>query len=223
MLLRWLGAGFFMAGAASLRAERQNQAPGPLPAGRSIYRLEGEVLINGTRANEATLISADSHIQTGPDSQVIFAVGQDAFILRPQSELQLSGHDGLIVRGLRILTGGLLSVFGKREHQIQTSYATIGIRGTGIYVEANTDHSYVCTCYGEVQITAVGAPEQSETIHSRHHDAPRYIAGDGSQRIQPAPMINHTDDELALVESLVDRSPPFNFTTPGRPGSIGGY
>lgn len=224
LLLRWLGAGFFMLGAtSSVRAESLGKTPGALPPGRSIYRLQGVVLVNGQTAVESTPIGASDRIQTGLDSQVVFAVGQDAFILRPQSELRLSSDDGLIVKGLRILTGGLLSVFGRREHQVQTAHATIGIRGTGLYVEESVERSYVCTCYGQVQITAQGAPEQNENIISRHHDAPRYIAADGAARIQPAPVIDHTDAELALIEALVGRTPPFSFTMPGRSGDGGRY
>lgn len=223
-LLRWLGAGFFMLGAGpAARAGTLGDTPGPLPPGRSIYRIDGDVRVNGQTAGQHTLIGANDRIQTGPDSQVIFAVGQDAFILRQQAELHLSGGDGLIVHGLRVVTGALLSVFGKREHEVQTAYATIGIRGTGIYVEAEAERSYVCTCYGRVQITAAGAPEQTENIVSAHHDAPRYIGGEGAQRIQPAPLKNHTDEELALVEALVGRTTPFSFTMPGRRGGGGIY
>lgn len=223
-LLRWLGAGFFMLGAApAARAGALGDTPRPLPPGRSIYRIEGDILVNGQAADQHTLIGANDRIRTGPDSHVIFAVGQDAFILRQQSELHLTGRDGLIVHGLRIVTGALLSVFGKREHEVQTTYATIGIRGTGVYVEAEAERSYVCTCYGRTQITAEGAPEQTEHIVSVHHDAPRYIGGEGAQRIQPAPLKNHTDAELALIEALVDRVTPFSFTMPGRQGGGGNY
>ena len=55
---------------------------------------------------------------------------------------------------LRLLTGSLLSVFGERGANqalsVNTSTATIGIRGTGIYMEAEPDLTYLCTCYGTV-------------------------------------------------------------------------
>ena len=46
---------------------------------------------------------------------------------------------------------------------------------------------------------------------STHHDAPRYVYAQekNGQRIVPAPLINHTDQELALIEALVGREPPF--------------
>ncbi len=47
-----------------------------------------------------------------------------------------------------------------------------------------------------------------------HHDAPRYILADAptGEKIKSAPVINHTDEELELIESLVGRSVPFAFT-----------
>lgn len=219
-LLQRLGSGFFLLGAAPALAL---DIPGPLPPSRSIYRLQGEVLVNGRNAGPDTPISADDRLQTGPGSQVVFVVGQDAFLLRERADLQLSSAGELAVHGLRLLTGALLSVFGQRRHEIQTLHATIGIRGTGIYVETEAERSYVCTCYGQVRIRTADDPQQYEDIVSRHHDAPRYIAGGGAQRIQPAPLIHHTDAELAMIEALVGRVPPFSFTMPGWPGGLGHY
>ena len=48
---------------------------------------------------------------------------------------------------------------------------------------------------------------------SRHHDRPLYIlTGEQPGRnIRLAPFINHTDQELMLIETLVGRQPPFVF------------
>jgi len=53
-----------------------------------------------------------------------------------------------------------------------------------------------------------GAPEISETVTTSHHDQPRFIYS-GEKRIDPAPVINHSDQELILLERLVGRVPPF--------------
>ena len=52
------------------------------------------------------------------------------------------------------------------------------------------------------------APEVSEIVSTQHHDEPRYIYS-GEKRIDPAPVINHSDQELILLERLVRRVPPF--------------
>ena len=51
---------------------------------------------------------------------------------------------------LRVVTGAVLSVFSPGESKtLRTSTATIGIRGTAVYLEAEESRTYVCTCYGE--------------------------------------------------------------------------
>lgn len=215
-LIRALQAGAYaLAGhllPATAFAGALGRVPRELPPGQSIYDMRGQVLVNGQPAAMNTQIGANDHIETSGDGQLIFIVGKDAFLMRGNSKLELSGDQGVLVSGLRLLSGALLSVFGKRQHQFSTPTATIGIRGTGLYVEAEPDYSYVCTCYGTTDLAAVGDTASQETIVSRHHDAPRYIYADGvsGKRIRSAPFKNHTDMELALIEALVGRTPPFN-------------
>lgn len=107
--------------------------------------------------------------------------------------------------------GKVLSVLASRRTQISTPSAVIGIRGTGVYIEVEPERSYVCTCYGLVDLATSDDPSISETIQATHHDAPRYILADKSQRnrIQPAPFKDHDDQELLLIETLVGRTAPY--------------
>lgn len=122
-----------------------------------------------------------------------------------------------MINTLRLVTGKLLSVFGKTQHRIQTPNATIGIRGTGIYVKSDPEQSYVCTCYGVVDLFADNDKSSRETITSQHHDAPRYILSNEQpgRNIRDAPFINHTDLELQVIEGLVGRTPPFSMAGGG--------
>jgi hypothetical protein len=187
--------------------------PGKLPAGRSVFDLKGDVRVDGRPATHDTAVTAQSRIETAADSFVIIAVGDGAFIVRERSVLELSGKQ-LLIRGLQMLTGGLLSVFGRRSEdedvQVNTPTATIGIRGTGFYTEAAADKTYFCTCYGHTRINAGGGGE-SEDVVSTHHNAPRYILAQPEQgkRIQPAPFRSHTDLELMTLEALCGRKVPF--------------
>ena len=52
--------------------------PKQLPPGRSIYRLEGRVLVNGVPATLETQIGATDIVETGSDGSIVFVVGQDA-------------------------------------------------------------------------------------------------------------------------------------------------
>lgn len=213
----------------SAEASIFGKVPKKVPAGKSIYSLKGDVKINAKPADQDTLIKSDDLVETGKNSQVIFVVGKDAFILHSNSRLQLNGT-GYLLRNLRLFTGRMLSVFGRRAGREEslaavTSTATIGIRGTGVYFESEPDLSYVCTCYGETQLFSTADPSSSEQIISQHHDAPRYIAAEGAagKRIRPAPMKNHTDLELMLIEELVGRAPPFPVSESGYTAPRRGY
>lgn len=206
-LVRALAAGLFCGAAPAVRGQLLGKVPAELPPGTSFYDIHGEVSVNGAPATLRSRIAANDTVSTGRNSQAIFVVGKDAFLLRENSAFSMSGS-GALVEVMRLATGAVLSVFGKGRHQLSTPTATAGIRGTGIYVESRPDQSYVCTCYGTTEIVAPGNAER-ETIESRHHDSPRYILGTGENRIRPAPFIDHTDEELTLIEALVGRTPPF--------------
>lgn len=212
-LERMLAAGMYSLSSGIL-VPNQSFAMGKVPAqledGKSIYDMSGNVLVDGNGATESTIIKSNSVLETGENSHLIFAVGKDAFIMRENSRLEMTGQ-GFLVNTLNLLKGKLLSVFGKSSHKIKTPTVTIGIRGTGIYVESEPDLSYVCTCYGVVDLTSTKDKTSKETITSKHHDSPRYIHADGKpgQKIEPGPFINHTDIELMLIEELVGRSLPY--------------
>tara|TARA_B100000579_G_C22492107_1_gene692881 strand:+ start:476 stop:718 length:243 start_codon:yes stop_codon:yes gene_type:complete len=55
---------------------------------------------------------------------------------------------------------------------------------------------------------AIDSQEINETVTNLYHDQPRYIYSI-EKRIDPAPVINHSYQELILLESLVGRIPPF--------------
>lgn len=216
LLIKALSSGLYSIAATSiaLPAWSMGKLPNLLP-GKSIYDLDGNVSIDGKTATLDTLITANSVIETGADSKIIFAVGKDAFILHDHSRLEMQGSD-LFIQGLRLITGKLLSVFGKRNPQqklrLDTVVATIGIRGTGIYVESEPNKTYICTCYGSTEIASKTDTLSKENIKTKHHDSPRYIIENApvGKKIQLAEMINHDDDELELIEALVGRVTPFS-------------
>jgi hypothetical protein len=220
-LLQSLAAGLLGAGGISgAAAQFFGRRPRKLPAGQSVYEASGAVTVNGQAANAATRIGPGDRVETGTGAQLIFVVGADAFILRASSSLEIGGSS-FVVNTMRLATGAVLSVFGRgAAKRVITPTSTIGIRGTGLYVEARPDLSYVCNCYGEIEIAAADDPSVTERIVSSHHDAPRYVLKAGAaRRIQPAPFINHTDLELTLIETLVGRTPPFSLFDEGYGGA----
>ena len=191
--------------------------PRRLPPDQSIYRLIGSVTVNEMPATMATQIRPGDTIETGERSELIFVAGGHSMIVREQTRLvtetDRSAAAALVLTGLRLLTGKVLSVSRNQPTRVSTVTATIGIRGTGWYAEADPDMTYFCTCYGATEIEAIDDPASRESVTSKHHDRPLYILREGSsgERIRNAPMMNHTDQELMLVESLVGRTPPFVF------------
>jgi hypothetical protein len=177
----------------------------------ALVDVKGEVLINGRPARNGAAVVPGDGVATGPGASAAFVLGRDAFLIRENSEMRTASRSAL-AGSLRLITGKLLSVFGRGSHHIVTATATIGIRGTGVYVEAEAERTYVCTCYGRVDLQARNMPEARETLQTTHHDAPRYVYAQGGtpiRMIEVAPVINHTDAELIMLEALVGRRPPF--------------
>jgi len=197
---------------------------GALAAGsvqKGVHRLRGDVRINGEPAKEGMDVNPGDIVTTGPASEVVFVTGKDAFLVRANSRVEAQGTAGaLVLAGLRIVTGAVLSVFTPGERKtLLTPTATIGIRGTALYVEAEDARTYVCTCYGEVDIVSAMDPSARETVSTKHHEQPRYVMGMGApQMLMSAPVVNHTDAELVMLESLVGRRPPFADAPGYQPG-----
>jgi hypothetical protein len=146
----------WLLGATAVLLVRDALAQGRVEKG--VRRRSGEVRISGET------------ISTGADGRVVFVVGADAMMVRPNSSLTL------VTNGFRLVTGAVLSVFASGAgKQLRTPTATIGIRGTAVYIEAEPGRTYVCTCYGEAVLEPLADPAARETVRTRHHEQPRYI------------------------------------------------
>lgn len=192
--------------------------PTKLPENQSIYGLSGQVTVNEETATLQTRIKPGDTVQTASNSEIVFVVNSHSMILRSDSKLLIERPDNAvssaIIGGLRMLTGKLLSVSRNSTMRVTSATATIGIRGTGFYIEADPERTYFCTCYGVTEVEANADPQSRETVAASRHDRPLYIVADGSagNNIRNAPFINHTDQELSLIETLVGRKTPFVFS-----------
>lgn len=175
-----------------------------------LHKIEGAVLVNKQQ------IGLDAHIQSGdeivvpPDGQLIFTMGNDAYLLRGGSVLQVKTNDNLLVGSLRLLTGAMLGVFGKRSEttHIYTRNATIGIRGTAVYVDVNPSRVYTCTCYGHTDL--IVGNHRKEVISKHHYPHVISTSKSGKNQIKANEMKGHNDDELRMLEALVGRKPSFD-------------
>jgi len=217
-LIQALGAGYFSTlPMAQALAQVLGSRPEKLPEGRSVYRVQGRVLVDGKEANLQTPVTPTSTIETPANGEIVYVQNQNSYIQRGASRVVLERAptpEGGFAAGLRIVTGALLSVFPRgAPMQLRTKTATVGIRGTGVYLEADDEQTYFCTCYGVAEVSANEDPQSKDTVAASHHDRPLYILAKEpkGRNIRKAPFINHTDQELMLVETLVGRKPPFIF------------
>ncbi len=169
-----------------------------------LHEIDGEVIVNGRLASRANEIRALDVIKTGTSGRLVLVMGKN-------SEVEILGKPkALLLTGLRMLSGALLGVFGKGgARQVLTATATAGIRGTGIYMEASPERTYFCTCYGTVEIEDQHRTEKRLVVSGYHAPNIIYAEMTDGKMMHKAEFINHTDDELVMLEKLVGRVPPF--------------
>jgi hypothetical protein len=177
----------WLKGAAGLLLVGEAFAQGKLDQG--IRNRSGDVRVSGDR------------IVTGADGQLVIVAGRDAMMVRRNSTLNV------VANGFRLVTGAVLTVFSPgRSRRLTTPTATIGIRGTAVYLEAERGRTYICTCYGEAELGSAFDPAARETVRTKHHEQPRYLMAKSSpQMLMQAPVVNHTDAELRVLEGLLSR------------------
>jgi len=185
-----------------------------LPGGAraaQIKRMEGQVTVNGKAAKTTTRIKPGDTIATAAGAKLVFAVGQDAFLLRGGSKLKLdaskTGKEP-VVSGLRLLTGALLAVLGKGARQIETTTAIAGIRGTGVYIEASAKQTYFCTCYGEVELSSRKGNERKLVISGYHTPTMIYARPTNGKMMSGAAFKDHTDQELIMLSRVLGQTSP---------------
>lgn len=53
---------------------------------------------------------------------------------------------------------------GKRSFKVKTATATMGVRGTKFFVEANPDKTYLCVCEGKVEARHIDGNMKSAMV-----------------------------------------------------------
>lgn len=177
-------------------------------AGGNIVELRGDALVNGARLYPYQSIQTGDQISTGPDSTLIFVLGNSAFHVRQNTRMTVERGASLnAVSLLRLLTGAVVSVWGKgNSRQIVTPTLTAGIRGTGVYTEIFGDQggrTYFCNCYGTVDIGS--GPDRTLSQSQYHQAFWGEVAPKGGRWLTPAKAINHTDEELEFLARLAQQ------------------
>jgi hypothetical protein len=182
-------------------------AAGSVDGVQGVARIDGPATVNGKLAKVGTPVQAGDRVVTGRAAQVVIVVGKDALLLRDQTSVELKGK-GEVLERIAVAGGKVLSVFGRKQLVIEAGVAAIGIRGTAAYLEVEPTRVYFCLCYGEAVVD--GPNMASRVVKTEHHESPLYLMNDGAAlRAEPGPFLNHSDEELVMLEALVGREPPF--------------
>ena len=182
-------------------------AAGDIPGGTGIARLDGTATVNGQAAKIGTPVKLGDRIETGAAGKAVVVLKGDAFLLHPKTIIEVKGRDNTLTDML-VASGRVLSVFSKKPVTIKAAIATIGIRGTGAYLEVEPAGVYFCLCYGEALVE--GPKMETKTVKTTHHETPLMLRETGGiMRADLAGFKGHTDDELVMLETLVGREPPF--------------
>lgn len=174
----------------------------------NIVELRGDAMLNGQRLTPAQTIQTGDSVETGPDSQLVFVVGNSSFLVRQNTRLTVERGPTLnAVSVLRMLTGAVASVWGRgNTRQIVTPTLTAGIRGTGVYTEVFAQQgyrSYFCNCYGVVDMNA--GPDRTVSRSDYHQSFWGEVEARNGRFLTPAKAINHTDEELEYLAKLVNQ------------------
>ncbi len=110
----------------------------------------GELVINGKKTNSQSIELGDAIVQSGA-KQAVLKANDDVFLIRPFSKIKIIAN-----QLAEIVEGSIHGVFGKREEEllIKTPSGTLGIRGTAIYFEIDTQKqsSSLCNCFGHTVV-----------------------------------------------------------------------
>ena len=131
----------------------------------------------------------------------------------PSALRKLSNWRESFIDALRLVTGAMGATFRPgMQRSVFAQTATIGIRGTGVYVDTTPEETYACTCFGSTQMYSAdgGAMMEAVRVSAENHLA-RRIHRDPrmGMRIVQAPFERHTSEEIARLERLAGRPNPF--------------
>ena len=153
---------------------------------------------------------------TTSDDSAVLRVGPQIFYLDPRTDAEFAEGDDGIVIGIVIKAGGMLSLFSPRAGKgvsVATPNASGAIRGTTTYIawQESEARTYICCCYGSVEIA--NSAGGGQLLDTRYHNAIILPSGGGTE---PAPYdrpLDHFEDDIAYLEPQVGREPRWQLPT----------
>jgi hypothetical protein len=128
--------------------------------GTAAWRAQGET--RWRRFTRGEVLPPGAEIETGSDGEILLVAGGDQLTIAPQGRLIVplasSGQD----RRLRHERGHILVQIesrAARDVRIDTPLLSLGIKGTTIEVEVDTEQNSVVVHEGELEVTTPGQPD----------------------------------------------------------------
>lgn len=180
-----------------------------LAAPGSFRQIKGDVRVGGQAAQDGTMLKPGDTISTGPGAGASFVIGDDAFELREDALVELVVSKD--ATACRIERGGVLFSVA-RDRLFRTTAGTFDIGSGAGYFEVKESETYFCLCYGDGVLVPASAKGMRNAFLSDHHDRPVVVRAGKNVRdpMVTAQLRGHTDAEIAALETLVGRTPPFS-------------
>ncbi|HEY4540759.1 MAG TPA: hypothetical protein VIG66_00115 [Noviherbaspirillum sp.] len=180
----------------------------PDASGSNVQRLQGEVRIDSKPLRAEQSIGYGQKLETGDGAELVFVTGAGAFLMRENSALVLEQQAGMQL--MRVWSGKVLAAFGSGQRHIDTPTAAIGLRNAACYIEVEPARTYFCLCRGRALLAPKGDPNRRKSLRAERHEYPVYIdRSAGPAAVLAAHVVNHEDEELAMLEALVGRKSAF--------------
>ena len=171
----------------------------------------GEVFIDGMPLKNVKQLKLNATIETKPNASVRFSIHKNAFLLKESTRVRFSHKKNGVLEGIEVLNGALLGVFDKGKKTIKTPTVTAGLRGTGVFVRARKNYTYFCDCYGKVDIVGTKHKHLYKELNTKNHGAFEFFnIGEKHLLVTPQKALEHTNEQLRFLESLVGRVPDFD-------------
>lgn len=186
---------------------------------RKKISFKGKIKIDGKmiKSTNDIKVHANSKVEIeGKASFVQFKVGEDAFKLSQDTDIKFNGDKN--IASIEITKGRLLGVFKTgRDRKITTINATMGIRGTAVFVEAvSPKETKFCTCYGKTIASDNSNNSSMKELEATHHNSVQILDG----KVEKTSLVyglsqyllepTHSDNELRGLEAMVGRVPAFD-------------
>lgn len=163
---------------------------------------KGAVTVDAQAVSPQQFVRAGQNIVTAEQSEaVVRFVGDAASVyLMDRTRVGMPETRDRQTRRLRLSEGRVLNIVRAGEaFSIETPLGRVDALGTVFFVKMDSAQKlYVCICGGRIGVSSGGV---RRTMEADHHAAMEIVEVDGRREFVPAAMRDHTDSDIAALQS----------------------